>query len=349
MKPSPDVFDMASEDGMRKASAEGEGRGAGYHPDQTTIILAITAIIAMVLSVALKGFFSLGNFFALLRGVSVLGVFGLGMAVVVIGKGIDLSQIAIGAVCAALAIVMIGAGFPVLMSLVACLAVAACLGVFNGFLISIVEIPALFATLASGLLFLGIARSTYVKHYVVYLAAGHQGLLSLGGNIAGVVPVPVIIFIGCALVTHLFLSRTVLGHFIYGHGDNADAARLAGIAVRPLTMLEYAVSAMIGYVGAVMMVSASGMMHLQIAEGTLIYDVILVVVLGGVSLMGGRGSVMSVIAGALLIGVMKDAMTIANVDSQTQQIIMGAVLLLALVLDSYVHPRDEETAKQGEF
>lgn len=324
------------------------GAGGGYRPSQMAIVMGCTLIIAVILSVTLKGFFSIGNFFALLRGISVLGVFSLGMAIVVIGKGIDLSQLAIACACAALSIVMIDAGYSPVVSLLLCMAIAAALGMLNGFLISIIEIPALFATLAFGLLILGISRSTFVQHYVVYLTEGHNSLISLGGNIAGHIPVPVIIFFCCAVLVHLFLSKTVLGHFIFAHGDNADAARLTGIAVRPLTMVEYAISAVIGYLGAMMMVASSGMMHLQIAEGTFIYDVILVVVLGGVSLVGGRGSVMCVIAGALLIGVMRNAMTIMDLDSQTQNIIMGFVLLLALVMDSYVHPRDDETAKQGD-
>lgn len=325
-----------------------KGVGGGYRPSQMAIVLGCTLIIAVILSVTLKGFCSIGNLFALLRGISVLGVFGLGMAIVVIGKGIDLSQLAIACACAALSVLMIDAGYPLVVTLLLCTAIACSLGILNGYLISIVEIPALFATLAFGLLILGVTRSTFVQHYVVYLTESHNDLVSLGGNIAGHVPVPVIIFLCCAIVVHLFLSQTVTGRFIFAHGDNADAARLTGIAVRPLTMVEYAISAVIGYLGAMMMVASSGMMHLQVVEGTFIYDVILVVVLGGVSLVGGRGSVMCVIAGALLIGVMRNAMTIMDMDSQTQNIIMGFVLLLALVMDSYVHPRDDETAKQGD-
>ena len=159
---------------------------------------------------------------------------------------------------------------------------------------------------------------------------------------------PIIVFVACAVLVHLFLSRTVIGHFIYAHGDNAQAASLSGIATRPLTMVEYGLSAAIGYVGGVVMVASTSLMHLQIAESTMIFDVILVVVLGGVSLVGGRGSVLSVIAGTLLIGVLLDAMTIMNLDVETQNIIKGTVLLIAIVFDSYVHPRDEETAKQGD-
>ena len=113
-------------------------------------------------------------------------------------------------------------------------------------------------------------------------------------------------------------------------------------------MMEYALCAAIGYIGGVVMIAETALMHLQVAESTLIFDVIMVVVLGGVSLVGGRGNVMSVVAGTLLIGVLLNGMTIMDMDVQTQNIIKGIVLLIAIVLDSYLHPRDEETSKQGD-
>ena len=135
------------------------------------------------------------------------------------------------------------------------------------------------------------------------------------------------VFAVAAILVHLFLSRTVPGRFIYAHGDNPDAARLTGLATRPLTMLEYALSSAIGYVGGVVMISETALMHLQVAESTLIFDVIMVVVLGGVSLVGGRGNVLSVVVGTLLIGVLLNGMTIMDMDVQTQNIIKGVVLL----------------------
>jgi ribose transport system permease protein len=270
------------------------------------------------------------------------------MAVVVIGRGIDLSQIATLACSAAICVTLINSGWPAFPAIGLGLLLSIAIGAANGFLVSVVEIPALFTTLASGLLVLGVTRALVVPHYQVFLQPGHDRLLKLGGTVAGGVPVPVIAFAICALVLHLFLSRTVLGRFIYAHGDNAQAARLSGMATRPLTMLEYGICSGIGYVGGVIMVGSTSLMHLQVAESTMIFDVILVVVLGGVSLVGGRGNVVSVIAGTLLIGVLLNAMTIMNLDIQTQDMIKGAVLLLAIALDSYVHPRDEETAKQGD-
>jgi ribose transport system permease protein len=325
-----------------------EERRGVYKPSQSTIVLGVTLALFAVLSLALPGFVTLGNLFTLARNISILGILALGMAVVVIGRGIDLSQIAVLACSAAIAITLIDDNWPAFAAIGLGLLLSVAIGIANGYLVSVIEIPALFTTLASGLLVLGVTRALVVPHYQVFLQPGHDWLLKLGGTVAGGLPVPVIAFAICAFLVHLFLSRTVIGRFIYAHGDNAQAARLSGMATRPLTMLEYAICSAIGYVGGIIMVGSTSLMHLQIAESTLIFDVILVVVLGGVSLIGGRGNVASVIAGTLLIGVLLNAMTIMNLDIQTQDMIKGGVLLLAITLDSYIHPRDEETAKQGD-
>lgn len=326
----------------------GELGARARRPTQTTAVMAMCAILIVVFSVSLHGFLSVGNLFALARNISILGILALGMAIVVIGRGLDLSQVASLAVSTAIAIILMNAGLATPLALAAGFFLAVAIGVLNGFLISVVEMPPLLTTLASSLAVLGVTRTTVVQHYVVYLAKGHDGFLRLGGNVWGGVPAPLLVFLIMAALVHLLLSRTVIGRFIYAHGDNPEAARLSGLPTRPLTMAEYGLSAAIGYVGGVVMISETALMHLQVAESTLIFDVIMVVVLGGVSLVGGRGSVMSVLVGTLLIGVLLNGMTIMDMDVQTQNFIKGIVLLIAIVLDSYLHPRDEETSKQGD-
>ncbi len=317
-------------------------------PSQETAVLAMCILLIAAFGVSLNGFFTVGNLFALARNISILGILALGMAIVVIGRGLDLSQVAALAVSTAFAIILMNDGYSTPVALLVGLLIAIGIGVLNGFLISVVEMPPLLTTLASSLAVLGVTRTTAVQHYVVYLSKGHDDFLVLGGNVWGGIPAPILVFIVVAFLVHLFLSRTVLGRSIYAHGDNPDAARLTGLPTRPLTMVEYALSAAIGYLGGVVMISETALMHLQVAESTLIFDVIMVVVLGGVSLVGGRGSVMSVIVGTVLIGVLLNGMTILDMDVQTQNIIKGIVLLIAIVLDSYLHPRDEETSKQGD-
>ena len=157
-----------------------------------------------------------------------------------------------------------------------------------------------------------------------------------------------LVFVAVALGAQLFLTRTKPGRYVYAHGDNDGASRLTGIATRPFTMLEYTLSSVIGYVGGLIIAGSVGGFNTQVIDGSLIYDVLLVVVVGGISLVGGRGSIISVVIGTALIGVILNGMTILDLNTHQQDIVKGLILLGALVLDNRLHPRDEETARQGE-
>jgi ribose transport system permease protein len=323
------------------------GGGVWPKPSQEQIVLLITVIVAVVFGLTLPGFASVGNLLSLLRNVAILGTLALGMGVVVIGRGIDLSQVAILAASSATAIQLMNAGAPTSVAIVAALALAIAIGVVNGAIIAFVEVPALFTTLATALVAFGLTRYA-INTMIVYPPVTATGFLFLGqGRLFGI-PMPVIVFVMVALVVHLLLSRTSIGRFVYAHGDNAEAARLSGIAVRPLTIIEYTLSAMIAFVAGLLMASSTASMNMLVVNGTLIFDVILVVVLGGISLVGGRGSVLSVVVGTALIGTLLNGLTIMDLDTNLQDMIKGFVLLGAIILDNRLHPRDEETARQGD-
>lgn len=324
------------------------GRRLIAKPSQEQIVFLVTILLAIVFSILLDGFATLGNLLAMARSVSILGILALGMGIVVIGRGLDLSLIASMAISAAFALQLMQGGSGVPLALAAGLAVAIVIGLANGFIISFIEVPALFTTLATGFLVFGLARTFLLDGLIIYVPPAEQAFLFLGqGRFLGI-PMPVIMFLLTALVVHVLMSRTSIGRFIYAHGDNAEAARLTGIPVRPLTMAEYALSAVIGFIAGIVMATSTASMNTQIINSTLIFDVVLVVVLGGVSLVGGRGSVWSVLAGTLLIGTLLNGMTILDLNNNVQNIIKGVVLLAAIVLDNRLHPRDEETARQGD-
>ncbi|MFD1193052.1 ABC transporter permease [Seohaeicola saemankumensis] len=323
-------------------------RSKGRVLSQEVIVLLVTLALCVIFTLTLPGFATLGNLLTMSNSVAILGMLSLGMGVVVIGRGLDLSQITAMAVSAAIVCQMIGAGYPVPLALLAGLAVALLIGVANGLIIAFVEIPALFTTLASGLLVYGLARIAVLDGFISYIPKGNDAFLYLGqGRLFGI-PFPVIVFAVLAVLVHLMLSRTSIGRFIYAHGDNADTARLSGIPVRPLTVFEYTTSAVIGFLAGLVMAAMNASMNTQVINSTLIFDVIMVVVLGGISLVGGRGSVLSVVVGAALIGTLLNGMIIMNLDSNLQSIIKGLVLLGAILLDNFLHPRNEETARQGD-
>lgn len=316
---------------------------------QEKIVFLLWVAIFVIFSVTLNGFLTYGNLITLIRSVSVLGTLAVGMLLIVIGRGIDLAMIANMAVSVALSFVMLEHGYSGALALLSGVGFAALFGLITGFFIAYVEVPALFATLAMGALIYGLGRSLIFTQDIVRLPEDANWINWVGtGSVAGI-PVQIIFFVAISIVATLFLSKTYAGRFIYGLGDNPLAARVTGLPTRPLVLLKYTGSSLIAFVaGLVSAVGVAGM-NTRIVNSTLLYDVILVVVLGGVSLSGGKGSVRNVIVGTLLIGTLLNAMTIMNVQYIYQNLAKSLILLVALVVDSVLNPRDEQTAQQGDI
>ena len=317
--------------------------------DQQVIVFLIFLAIFIGFSAFLPGFFAVGNILAMLRSISVLGMLGLGMAVVVIGRGVDLSMVALLAVPTALTMTLADAGQGVFVSLLAGFTLALAIGALNGFMTAYAEIPSLLTTLATGLGLAGLGQSGLLKFDVVSWPASLDAVKWLGGERLFGVPSSILSFGVAALCVALFLRRTKLGLFIYAIGDNPNGARTTGIPVRPIMVLQYLISAVIAVLAGLVMASASDVMDTRIYNLSLIYDVVLVVVLGGVGLSGGRGGVLNVIVGTLLVGTILNGMTILNFSYDAQNLIKGVILLIAIGLDSVINPRNEETAQQGDI
>lgn len=332
--------------GAERGSGARLGRAA-WKPTQEQIVLLITLLLLAIFSALLPGFATTANLLNLLRSVSVLGILGLGMGLIVISRGIDLSEVAIMGGAWVVTLSELNAGMPLLAAVALGLAIALAIGLLNGIVVAFVEAPALFVTLATAYVVFGLSL-WYVGVLIVYVPQGDAGLLAIGGGKLFGVPIPILVFAAAAIAVHLFLSRTSLGRFIYAQGDNPEAARLAGVAVRPLVVLEYVLVAVLAWLAGLVWIGSSGSMSMVVTQSTQIFDVILVVVLGGISLVGGRGSVFSVIVGCALIGTLVNGFTIMDVNTEVQNIIRGVVLLGAIVLDNRLHPRDEETARQGD-
>jgi ribose transport system permease protein len=152
-----------------------------------------------------------------------------------------------------------------------------------------------------------------------------------------------------ALIVFLLLRFTKPGRFIYALGDNPLAARVTGIPVRPMIVLQYTVSALIAFIAGLLLTATVSSMNTRLANSTMIYDVILVVVIGGIGLTGGKGGVRNVIIGSLLIGTLFNGMTMLDMSFTEQKIVKSFILLIAIVVDSIVNPRDEQTAQQGDI
>src|SRR6201988_4657311 len=185
---------------------------------QQGIVFAVFTALFVVFALTLRGFFTTENMLTLLQNVAVLGILGLGMALVVIGRGIDISLIAALAVPPSLVLQMVQDGQSLPFSIAIALLLSLVFGAINGWLIAYAEVPSLFTTLASGLLLAGLGQALLFKLDVVQWSPGMDGFEFLGqGKVLGV-PMPVVVFaIACGAVAFL-LRRTRIGAYIYAIG-----------------------------------------------------------------------------------------------------------------------------------
>jgi len=317
--------------------------------DQQAIVFFLFIAIFVIFSTALSGFLDVGNIVAMVRSIAVLGILGFGMAIVIIGRGIDLSMVATMAVPTALVMTLAQSGVGLPTAVVVGVLFAVAVGVINGVFVAYAEIPALFVTLATGLGLAGLGQVGMLPSDMVPWSPELDALVWLGGVNVGGLPSSIIVVVMVALCVWLFLNRTKLGMYIYAIGDNPNGARTSGIPVRPIIVFQYVLAALIAVLAGFVMASSNGLMDTRIYNLSLIYDIILVAVLGGVGLSGGRGGVFSVVVGALLVGTVVNGMTILNLELDVQNLIKGIVLLVAIALDSTLNPRNEETAQQGDI
>lgn len=207
-------------------------------------------------------------------------------------------------------------------------------------------IPAIFATLAMASVIYGFSRLFLVGADLIYIPLDAQWTRSFGGGRLLGVPTSVIVFLTFAALCFVVLQFTKPGRFLRAIGDNPLKARIAGIPVRPILVLQYVASSLTGFLAGLVMVTLIGSMNTRQVNSTMVYDVILVVVLGGIGL---RGGVRNVLVGTLLIGILLNGMTILNVPYILQNLIKGVILLVAIVVDSLINPRDEQTSQQGDI
>lgn len=317
--------------------------------NQERIVFGLAVLLCISFALTLPGFLTANNVLNLVRSVSILGILGVAMGLVVIGRGIDLSLVALMAISVAWTLNLIASGMPLPQAILIGLAFSLLVGGLNGWLVAYAEIPAIFSTLAMGTLIYGFGRYFLFSLDVAYLPEAGASLLWLGQGLLFGVPVPIFIFALVCFAGYLFLRYAKSGRYLRGVGDNLLAARITGIPVRPIIVQQYVMSALIGYLAGIVTAASVASMNTRLALSTYVYDVILVVVLGGIGLSGGKGGIRNVVVGTLLIGVLLNGMTIMDIQYTVQNVIKGALLLTAIVIDTILNPRDEQTAQQGDI
>ena len=323
--------------------------------NQELIILIVTVSIFAGFSIFLDKFFSTGNLLTLMRSVSILGILSIAMAVVVISKGIDLSLIATLAIGTALASVLSSPDvlpfidLPFVYAVLLGFLFTAILCAITGILVAYWDMASVFVTLAMAGVIYGLGRTLFIGDELNYLPEDAVWLEYLGrGQLFGI-PMPIICFLSLASVMHLVLTKTTFGKFVYSIGDSGLAARTAGVPVRPILVMIFILAGLVAYFAGLLTAGAISSINTRMVSGSMIYDVLLVVVVGGIGLSGGKGGMHNVILGTLLIGTLLNGMVIMDISFIVQNLIKGIILLIAIMTDTILNPRDEQTTQQGDI
>ncbi|MDO4633392.1 MAG: ABC transporter permease [Eubacteriales bacterium] len=285
----------------------------------------------LIFTVVNPVFITPSNLVAIARQVAVYGIASVGMTFVILIAGIDLSAgtiiTLVNVVCA---YCIINMGVNLWVATIIALCVAVVIGILNGFMVATIGIPAIIATFASQTIFEGLA---YIISGGMPIALERNTAFDLFGRWSvGIVPVSAIIMIICFVVGAFILTRTYFGRYFYAIGGNEEAAELSGIRVNRMKYLIYSLSAFFAGLAGIVTLSRTGSAQNTAGKG-LEFDFITCVVLGGVSVNGGVGSMSGVIAGVLIIGALKNGMILMNVNQYVQMIVKGVVLAVAVGLD----------------
>jgi ribose transport system permease protein len=301
----------------------------------TLAVVLVLMFIFFAITDERRTFTTSANLINILRQVSYTGVVAVGATMVLLIGGIDLSVSSVlaltGVVSASL---MLKTGWPPVQSLAAALVVAALVGVVNGIIITWVRISPLITTLATLTIVRGLAY-TLTGGLPIFAPPGTQfpaDVRAIGQGYAGPIPIPVILMGVAFVIGYIFLYRTYIGRHIYAIGGNEEAARLSGIRVIAIKLLVYGISGLLAGVAGLIVLGRVGSGQPSVEQGFEL-EVITAVVLGGVSISGGKGNLLGVLLGVLIMGVLRNGLILLNVSEYTQMMIRGGVLLVAVGLD----------------
>ncbi|WKE71584.1 substrate-binding domain-containing protein [Streptomyces sp. WP-1] len=293
---------------------------------------ALTALIVLVIALsALSGdFLTTDNLLNIGVQAAVTAILAFGVTFVIVAAGIDLS---VGSVAALSATVLAWSatqhGVPVALAVVLAVATGVAAGLVNGFLIAYGKLPPFIATLA--MLSVGRGLSLVISGGVPIPFP--DSVSHLGDTLGDWLPVPVLVMIVMGLLAAFVLGRTYIGRSMYAIGGNEEAARLSGLRVKKQKLAIYALSGVFAAVAGIVLASRLSSAQPQAADGYEL-DAIAAVVIGGASLAGGTGKASGTLVGALILAVLRNGLNLLNVSAFWQQVVIGVVIALAVLLDT---------------
>jgi len=316
----------------------------------------IFILLAMIgaLSIMSPYFLTYNNILNIIRQISVIAIVGLGVTMVIISGGIDLSSGSlIGLVSVMTAVFAhppnaliefmdglnrivnypVVRSFPLIVPLMVGISIGALIGLINGVVVAYGKIPPFIVTLGMMAIAQGLS---YISSNAKPVGSFSFGFLFIGRGAIFGIPFPIILLFALVLLSHFLMSKTSFGRHIYAIGGNIDAARAAGINIEKHLLGVYTYAGIMSAIGGIVITSriTSGQVGLGLGME---FDAITAAVIGGASLMGGVGMMPGTLIGALIVGVLKNGLTLMRVSAYWQLIFTGTIIIGAVLLDARKH------------
>lgn len=288
-------------------------------------------LIVVIITMLNPSFMTTSNILNVLRQVSISALIAFGMTFIILTGGIDLSVGSTLALTGAVAATMLASGMDPILTICIALLLGAILGAVNGIIIAKGKVAPFIATLATMTIYRGLTL-VYTEGRPVSGLGDSVSFQMLGKGYFFGIPVPVVTTALAFAVLYFILHKTTFGRRVYAVGGNEDASRLSGINVDRIKIAVYSLTGMLAALSALILTSRLN--SAQPTAGTSYeLDAIAAVVLGGTSLTGGKGWIFGTLVGALIIGVLNNGLNLIGVSSFFQQVVKGAVILFAVLLD----------------
>jgi ribose transport system permease protein len=300
---------------------------------QQSLAFATLVVLLVFFSITSSNFFTWSNVSGILLSTAVIGILALGTTFVIITGGIDLS-IGTGMTLAAVmtGIFLVNLDLPLIVGVIGGILTGGLMGFVNGFNIAVLKLPPFIATLAMMLIAQGLALVISGVRPIYFSGVDGFKEIALGTLIPGL-PNAVLILFVLALVAYVLLSKTLLGRYTFAIGSNEEASRLSGVDTRRWKILIYTVAGLFTGIAGVVIGARLDSAQPQLGSG---YELqaIAAVVIGGTSLLGGRGSILGTLIGALIMSVLINGLRIMSIQTEWQNVVIGAVILVAVFTDA---------------
>lgn len=309
-----------------------------------TGILCVMILIGITLSFMTPNFLTAGNIISVLRQISNNIFLALGMTLVIILGGIDLSVGSIVAMSGTLTVgFIVTNGVPMMPAILAGLALGTMVGLFNGFIVARFRVPAFIVTLSTMNMAKGIAY-IYSGGRSTRITSDAYAMIGTG-YLFGVVPLPVVYMIILIIIFVILLNKTRFGTYVYAVGGNRESARLSGVPIKKVEILVFTISGFLAAFAGIVLSSRMYSGQPKAGDGYEM-DAIAACVLGGISMAGGTGHVSGTVIGAVVIGIISNGLNLIGVSSFWQLLVKGLIILVAVIIDSQKNIISERLGKK---